>query len=405
MVTIDAPDPTANPQFGFAARKSIGLSLRKPNTAGHELSRVRVWNQVLAAKFKAEQEIDVAEQKAAKEELEGKADGSQSARTPRKSPTEKSSPERSVRGRGSPTRSPKAASKKEEKMRKQLEAFREKNIRDVQEAVMKQKQTREEYFTQLLDHLKEMQDFNAEVSMGIREHASDQYRCAAQLCDKWHARVFEPTMDRLEEKLHGSRTPRSIGLATPRGPPSGAARSNGDPVRYPLSSYAEEEHFRRIADRFLKQKPVELSEMKPFPSSIARYKTKPTLEPTLWDAGRIDGTPFGHFAKVCEDMADGHPAHSLRRQHIVLPSEDDGVPAAGKRRTRFEFNDLGMLKGDIRDRGQAVQFKRQDGAGCAVPLQDHYTYETGTRVVDNEFDRGKKIWRPTPGSVPRDAYV
>merc|ERR1719460_2498412 len=207
---------------------------------GKDFSRVRVWNQVLAAKFKAEQEIDFAEQKAAKDELEGKADGSQSARTPRKSPTEKSSPERSVRGPGSPTRSPKAAAtKREEKMRNKLEAFREKNIRDVQEAVIKQKQTREAYFTSLLDHLKEMQDFNAEVSMGIREHASDQYRCAAQLCDKWHARVFEPTMDRLEEKLHGSRTPRSIGLATPRGPPSGAARSNGDPVRYPLSSYAE----------------------------------------------------------------------------------------------------------------------------------------------------------------------
>jgi hypothetical protein len=250
-----------------------------------------------------------------------------------------------------------------------------------------------------------MQDFNAEVSMGIREHASDQYRCAAQLCDKWHARVFEPTLGRIEEKLHGARTPRSIGIATPRGPPSGASRSNGDPVRYPLSSNAEEEHFRRIADRFLKNKPVDLAEMTPFPSNIARYKTKPTLEPTLWDDGRINGTPFGHFAKVSEAMADGAPPHSERRKHIVPPPEDDGVPAAGKRRTRFAYNDLGMLKGDIRDRGEAVQYKREDGAGCAVPLQDHYTYETGTRVVDNEFGRGKKIWRPTPGSVPRDAFV
>merc|ERR1719460_602142 len=389
---------------GSVANPTQGSGFRRGG--GKDFSRVRVWNQVLAAKFKAEQEIDIAEQKAAEDELKGKADGSQSARTPRKTPTEKSSPERSVRG-SSPTRSPKAspAAKREEKMRKQLEAFREKNIRDVQDAVVRQRQTREAYFTQLLDHLKEMQDFNAEVSMGIREHASDQYRCAAQLCDKWHARVFEPTLDRIEEKLNGSRTPRSIGLATPRGPPSGAARSRGDPVRYPLSSNAEEEHFRRIADRFLKHKPVDLSEMQPFPSNVARYKTKPTLEPTLWDGGRINGTPYGHFARVCEAMADGAPPHSIRRKEIVLPPEDDGVPIAGKRRTRFAYNDLGMLKGDIRDRGEAVQHKRDDGAGCAVPCQDHYTYEIGTRVTDAEYDKGKKIWRPTPGSVPRDAFL
>ena len=361
----------------------------------------------MAGKFKAELETDLADQKAAEEEAKGKADGSQSARTPRRTPSQKSSPERSVRGAGSPKGSPKSAValKREENMRKQLEAFRDKSMRDVQEAVIRQRQTREAYFTQLLDHLKEMQDFNAEVSMGIREHASDQYRCAAQLCDKWHARVFEPTMDRIEDKLAGTRTPRSIGIATPRGPPSGAARSRGDPVSYPLSSHAEEEHFRRIADRFIKEKPVDLAEMTPFPSHVARYKTKPTLEPTLWDGGAINGTPYGHFAKVSEAIADGHPPHSIRRRDIILPSESDGVPIAGKRKTRFEYNDLGMLKGDIRDRGEAVQYKREDGAGCAVPMQDHYTYETGTRVTDAEYDKGKKIWRPTPGAVPRDAFV
>ena len=60
-------------------------------------------------------------------------------------------------------------------------------------------------------------------------------------------------------------------------------------MSYPLSSHAEEEHFRRIADRFIKEKPVDLAEMTPFPSHVARYKTKPTLEPTLWDGGAING--------------------------------------------------------------------------------------------------------------------
>merc|ERR1712118_375839 len=71
----------------------------------------------------------------------------------------------------------------------------------------------------------------------------------------------------------------------------------------------------------------------PFPSHVARYKTKPTLEPTLWDGGAINGTPYGHFAKVSEAIADGHPPHSIRRRDIILPSESDGVPIAGKRKT------------------------------------------------------------------------
>merc|ERR1719460_257116 len=104
---------------GSVANPTQGSGFRRGG--GKDFSRVRVWNQVLAAKFKAEQEIDIAEQKAAEDELKGKADGSQSARTPRKTPTEKSSPERSVRDL-SPSRSPKAfAAKREEKMRKQLE--------------------------------------------------------------------------------------------------------------------------------------------------------------------------------------------------------------------------------------------------------------------------------------------
>merc|ERR1719321_2354417 len=104
----------------------------------------------MAGKFKAELETDLADLKAAEEEAKGKADGSQSARTPRRTPSQKSSPERSVRGAGSPKGSPKSAValKREENMRKQLEAFRDKSMRDVQEAVIRQRQTREAYFTQ-----------------------------------------------------------------------------------------------------------------------------------------------------------------------------------------------------------------------------------------------------------------
>lgn len=74
------------------------------------------------------------------------------------------------------------------------------------------------------------------------------------------------------------------------------------------------------------------------------------------------------------------------------PPEFDGVEAAGKRKTRWARNDLGVLKGSIAKRGETFSFKRDLGASSGAPAQDHFTFEANQKVTDTEFPVGKKMW-------------
>ncbi|CAD7926724.1 unnamed protein product [Amoebophrya sp. A25] len=121
------------------------------------------------------------------------------------------------------------------------------------------------------------------------------------------------------------------------------------------------------------------------PSDPLLARTRPVLEPHLWEQLRIQATPYGHFAQVCAQGPD------YQKTRNFVPDETDCVPAAGKRKTRFTRDDVGILKGEIRDRGESSQHKNTFGASSAAPNQDHYTYEKGTRVVDNEFPLGKMM--------------
>merc|ERR1711977_485108 len=79
--------------------------------------------------------------------------------------------------------------------------------------------------------------------------------------------------------------------------------------------------------------------------------------------------------------------------NVHIPDESDGVDAVGKRNTRsFGRHDLGILKGDTAAQGESSAFKSQWGAASGAPTQDHFTYETGTRVTDIEFPLGKRMF-------------
>jgi len=76
--------------------------------------------------------------------------------------------------------------------------------------------------------------------------------------------------------------------------------------------------------------------------------------------------------------------------HLV--DESDGVPAAGKTKMRFERNLLGMLEGSAARAGHAARCRRADGASSGAPCQDHFSYEQGSAVVDEEFPVGKRCF-------------
>lgn len=59
---------------------------------------------------------------------------------------------------------------------------------------------------------------------------------------------------------------------------------------------------------------------------------------------------------------------------------------------RWTRNDVGILKGEVANRGESILNKSDLGASCGGPNQDHFTYESGTFVVDSEFPLGKKMY-------------
>jgi len=89
------------------------------------------------------------------------------------------------------------------------------------------------------------------------------------------------------------------------------------------------------------------------------------------------------------------PVVSWRRQ-----TSQDGIFAAGKRRAKHAKNDLGVLRGELAQRGDAAQYKSDLGGGSAAPCQDHYQFATGLEVTDAEFPKGRKVFvvelRPAP---------
>eukprot|EP00392_Amoebophrya_sp_AT5.2_P001370 g1372.t1 len=121
------------------------------------------------------------------------------------------------------------------------------------------------------------------------------------------------------------------------------------------------------------------------PADPLLARSKPVLEPNLWGQLAIQATPYGHFAQICAQGAD------YRKDRNYVPDETDHVPAAGKRKTRWTRNDVGILKGEVAERGESIQYKSDLGSSCAAPNQDHFTYDKGTRVVDGEFPLGKMM--------------
>lgn len=115
----------------------------------------------------------------------------------------------------------------------------------------------------------------------------------------------------------------------------------------------------------------------------------------MWDQLSLQGTPYGHFAQVCEAGANFRTSVKTGNH---APPEHDGVFAAGKRvfakKSGKIRNDPGILEMEhsICTRGESIKFKSDVGAGHGVPNQDHFTYEKGEFVTDNEFPLGKKIF-------------
>jgi len=119
-------------------------------------------------------------------------------------------------------------------------------------------------------------------------------------------------------------------------------------------------------------------------------RSRPILEPTEWDQLSLQATPYAHFAQMVENQGAYPTRTSLKMSGFAL-REDDGVSTAGKRRTKFERNSLGVLEPGAM-RGEASKVYTSYGGSSGAPSQDHYHYAIGTKVTDIEFPLGKRIF-------------
>lgn len=272
-----------------------------------------------------------------------------------------------------------------------LAAKRDIDQNQIRDRCDKMRAVRSQRFDRLLDHVMAQDELKCAVTNILQEHEDEKEYMKMQRYNEWNDRIFAPMQKQIDEhmnpadrvteqKLTGSKT---VGFRIP-GDTFRAKIAGDDPLKRALTSTAEEVAFRKAADfNCQMQKGMGRSS-----SAVELARSRPVLEPELWEQLKLQSTPYGHFAQVTEN--GGCTKTSLRTGGFV-PDEGDGIPTAGKRRTRWERNNLGILADDTVS-GEGRKYRTCEGGSSGALAQDHYRFERGTKVTDTEFPLGKRMF-------------
>jgi len=260
-----------------------------------------------------------------------------------------------------------------------------------QENKEKQEQIRENRFQEMLENLSRDDNVRARAAEHIREHELRHGRRQVELFEKYDAEVSQ----RIE--LHVAK----FMSHTPPEAPEGfrlELRKDDCPLKVGPRAQEAEEKFHRIARSIIDSSPQTSKDtvrkrMQLEREVASRTRSRPVMPIEMWEQKNHYASPYGYFVRAIEGENElGY--HSARRQgtnaHAIC--EKDGVSAAGKTKTKYERNQMGMLVGNVAKQGQAAGFKKDYGGGSAAPLQDHYVIEQGNTVVDAEFPLGKRAF-------------
>lgn len=264
----------------------------------------------------------------------------------------------------------------------------EKKIKD---KALKATQLREKRLEEMLNGLQS--EVLVDTDAAVREHDAKKHRLKAKVYNAWDSDVSQRVENQLQQfMMHSPPEPRGDGWRED-------LRKSDCPIKRELRVQAEEDKFHRMAEAVINM-PASITKdslqayMKKRDHHEAlvasRTTSRPVLPPEKWPQPHHD-SPYGYFSQVSERESGAYTARRLGRD-AHRPDESDGIPAAGKSKKRFERNLLGMLAGDLAREGESVQFWREHGASSGAPCQDHYCFERGPAIVDEEFPLGKRCF-------------
>lgn len=287
-------------------------------------------------------------------------------------------------------------------------AQREEDEKNVRERAERLAQLREQKFVEMMDHIRGTDSVRVEAAQIIRQQEMEEDKKRRDFYARWDSEVCQ----RVELQMQ-----RFMQRKMPAPPGAPAYReellSSDDPVKKCLQDQKAEEDFRRFADLVIQGTPPELDPAAAKRMTLKervrhreateeavrnRSTSRPMLPTEQWGQQELFASPYGYFAQRCQAYDGRHDFHSSKRMGTDChrPDESDGVPAAGKTRTKtrtyLERNQIGILAGNIAKEGESARHKQPHGPGSGAPCQDHFSYEQNQHIVENEFPVGKRCF-------------
>lgn len=259
----------------------------------------------------------------------------------------------------------------------------------IQERKAKLVEARDKRCEALLESIGRSSDARVKASQHINDHDALYRRKMTEVYDKYDAEVAQRVEGQLLKFMHTAPPPLPGGRE--------ALHKSDDPMKAEVRAQQAEEKFHRAARSILSGSAgaEDIKRRRELEQLIEGRTTSRQIFPVdKWEQQQHYATPYGYFEQACLVQAEGGGLRSARRMGVGAHGvdESDGVSAAGKTKTRFERNQIGMLAGTLAKEGEAAKFKTMHGAGSGAPCQDHYHYEKGNAVADAEFPVGKKMF-------------
>lgn len=274
-----------------------------------------------------------------------------------------------------------------------LHKLREQDAERIKERFAREQRLKDHQTELLVRAILSENGLKAEAGKLVEEYDSRMHDRKQALYGRWDAEVAQRVEHQVMKYLN----------STPLNAPEHfkgreLLHPGDDPLKSLIRQANEEESFRKATEFVLLHAPhqgnlhEEVKRRDAIQDAVSRREnTRPMLPVPLWEQRQHYASNLGRFCQSCE-RGGSHRSAKRMGEGVHFVEESDGIPAAGKTKTKYERNRLGILEGTVAKEGQSKSFKRPDGHSSGAPCQDHYFYERGHEAVDREMPLGKRLY-------------